>query len=180
MRSGLRSTGATHAMTSTPTTVVDEAPRSHLKVAYVYLLRVPIVTGIVFVLLPYLARRTTLASLLLGLFDVRGVGVWAVATAAFTVSLTIMTTVLLVLAYAHDRSGVTTLGITYSTARSPWSYTVATLFALPTLLAVFQTGDGPIVPFIGWSAMGLATALGMYEIARWLMRRLDGLSIIKW
>src|SRR5580765_1654209 len=88
-------------------------PPSHSRAAYLYLLRVPIIVGTLFVVLPYLAVETPAASLLRGLFDVSGIGVWAVATSAFMLSLALMTCWFLVCAYADQRCGAISINVTY-------------------------------------------------------------------
>ena len=80
------------------------ATRSRL--AYLYLLRVPLFTGIAFAVFPYVAVKTRIAPLALGLFDVSGMDLWMVSTIAFTLSLAVMTTWFLMVAYAHFRCGV--------------------------------------------------------------------------
>src|SRR5438552_1297853 len=99
------------------------APPSRSKLGYVYLLRVPLTIGVLFAILPFIALRTRAASLFLGLFDVSGVAVWAVSTSAFTLSLTLMTTWFLVLAYADQRCAAGSFKVKYP-IRKGW-YAVA-------------------------------------------------------
>jgi hypothetical protein len=153
------------------------APPSQSKAAYVYLLRVPLAIGIVFLLLPWFALRSPLDALFLGLFDVSGVGVWAVAASAFMLSLALMTSLFIVAAYGDQRCGAVGIHVTYPINKR-W-YAIAALSAIPTLAAVFSTGGGPFATFVGWSTAGLLTAVAIYEAARWLMRLLDRLRVVR-
>src|SRR5436190_1133110 len=100
--------------------VVVHAPPTRSKFAYIYLLRVPVAFGAMFVALPYLALFSGLAPLLLGLFDVRGAfGIWAISTSAFMLALTIMTSSFLVAAYADDRCGAPSIAVDYP-IRASW------------------------------------------------------------
>jgi patatin-like phospholipase len=147
------------------------APSSHSKAAYGYLLRVPLAIGAVFVLLPWFALRPPLDALFLGLFDVSGIGVWAVATSAFMLSLALMTTWFMVTAYGDQRCGAAGVDVRYP-VHTRW-YAIAAATAVPTLAAVFSTGGGSFAAFLGWSLAGLLTAVAIYEAARGLMRLLD-------
>src|SRR5439155_7632764 len=98
-------------------------PPSRSRWAYIFLLRVPLIVVIAFLALPYLAAQDAASSLLLGLFDVQGIQVWAVATIAFMLALTILTTTWLILAYAEPRCGVAGLGVSFP-IRPAW-YVVA-------------------------------------------------------
>src|SRR3954470_22239448 len=163
-------------------TVVDHltpppCPPSRARVAYAFLLRVPLAIGAVFVLLPWLALRTPLDALFLGLYDVGGIGVWAVATSAFMLSLALMTCWFLVAAYGDQRCGAVGIDVRYP-VYTRW-YAIAALSALPTLAAVFATGHPPLGPFIGWSLAGLLTAIASYEAARWFMGLLDRLQVVR-
>src|SRR5258706_2551670 len=100
-------------LSTTPGARVALAPPTRSRLTYFYLLRIPIVSGAIFLLLPYLATRTTASSLLGGLFDVGGVGVWILSTTAFVLSLTIMTSAFLVLAYADSRCNVVEVKVDY-------------------------------------------------------------------
>src|ERR1051326_1757092 len=82
------------------------APSHGSKLAYLYLLRVPILAALLFIAFPILAITTSLRSFAVGIFDIDGREMWAVSTIAFMVSLAIMTTTWIVVAYADDRCGV--------------------------------------------------------------------------
>jgi hypothetical protein len=156
-------------------TATEAAPSA--KVAYLYLLRVPLLVGIAFVILPYIGLKTRASALFSGLFDVRGADVWTVATTAFVLSFTLMTTWFLVAAYADRRCGTRALHIRYPIAKG-W-YFVAALLAGPTLTAVFVTGRNGLGEFLLWSLVGFFTAVLIYEGARFAVPRLDRFAIVR-
>src|SRR5262245_33780640 len=107
---------ALQGLSSLPVAVLrPPAPSSgqtRSRFAYLYLVRVPLLTAILFVALPVAGLATGARSLLLGFFDVTGIAVWSVATVAFMLALVVMTTSFLVAAYAKDRFDVPTLNVT--------------------------------------------------------------------
>jgi len=147
------------------------APPTRSRWAYVSLLRVPLLTAALFVLLPVVATATRASALLLGLFDVGGAGVWTVAAGAFMLSLTVMTTSCLVLAYGDRRCGVPGVGAVYPVPKR-W-YVAAGGLAVPTLAAVALTGRESLPALLGWTAAGLLAALALYELVRRALRPLD-------
>lgn len=154
-------------------------PPAHSKLAYVYLLRVPASVGLVFLLLPYLALKTNLSSLLLGLFDISdggGWAIWAVSTSAFMLALTLMTTVFLVLAYADERCGAFSFAVDYPIGMS-W-YGLASLLAIPTLAATYSVGHPSTVAFIGYCLLGLGTSSLLFWVGRRLVTQLDRIPFV--
>ena len=151
------------------------ATRSRL--AYLYLLRVPLFTGIAFAVFPYVAVKTRIAPLALGLFDVSGMDLWTVSTIAFTLSLAVMTTWFLMVAYAHFRCGVPPFRVKYPIAKG-W-YLVSALLAAPTLTAVYVTGPNAPIPFASACLAGFATAVVLYQGARFLVPRLDRFPVVR-
>jgi hypothetical protein len=141
--------------------------------AYLYLLRVPLMTAVVFAALPIAGLASDLRGLLRGLFDVQGIAVWGASTAAFMLALTIMTTAFLVLAYAEQRMAAVSLDIIYP-VRQRW-YATASLLALPTLIAIRLVSGGSFVVFLMWCAAGLITSIVLYLVAMRLVSLLDGL-----
>ncbi len=154
------------------------APQSRSLFAYLYLLRVPFVFGAIFVTLPYLALRSSVAPLLIGLFDVRGAaGLWTISTSAFMLALTIMTTWFLVAAYADDRCGTRSIAVDYP-IHGTW-YLAASALAVPTLTAVYVVGGPPLGSLILWALAGWVTALVIYTSARLLVMQLDRFALIR-
>jgi hypothetical protein len=144
------------------------------KVAYLYLLRVPLSVGAVFVLLPYVAVKTGASSMLLGLFDMSDSGawaIWAVSASAFMLALTLMMTVFLVLAYADDRCGASSFAVDYPIPLS-W-YAAASLAAIPTLAATYAVGHGSTATFVGACLLGLGTSSAIFWLGRRLVKQLD-------
>ncbi|HEV3059837.1 MAG TPA: hypothetical protein VGY48_16415 [Vicinamibacterales bacterium] len=147
------------------------------RLAYLYLLRVPLLVGIAFVVLPVIALKTRASALLLGLFDVGGSDVWTVATTAFVLSLTLMTTCFLVTAYADRRCDAPFLHVRYPIAKG-W-YILAALLAIPTLIAVYVTGQNSAGEFAMWTLAGLLAAVVIYETARFLVPRVDKFAVAR-
>src|SRR3954470_8057521 len=81
-------------------------PSDGSTLAYLYLLRVPIIAAIFFVAFPVAGLYTSLRAFAVGIFDIEGRETWAVSSVAFLLSLAMMTTTWLVVAYADDRCGV--------------------------------------------------------------------------
>jgi hypothetical protein len=161
-------------LSTTPADRVALAPPTRSRLTYFYLLRIPIVSGAIFLLLPYLATRTTASSLLGGLFDVGGVGVWILSTTAFVLSLTIMTSAFLVLTYADSRCNVVEIKVDYP-IRPVW-YIVFGLLAIPTLVGAYSVSSVPLTSFLGWCLLGCATANFLYEVPRRLGGRIEFLQ----
>ena len=85
------------------------APAGGSVLAYIYLLRVPVICAVLFAAIPFLGLFTTLRTFAVGIFDIEGREMWAVSAVAFMVSLAIMTTCWLVIAYADDRCGAASI-----------------------------------------------------------------------
>jgi hypothetical protein len=163
-------------LTAHPAGRADMPPLAGSKVTYGYLLRVPIVIGALFVALPFLARWTRAASLLIALFDVSGIGVWAVSTSAFMLTLALMTNWFLVVAYSDARCGIPSFHVSYP-VRWRW-YVLASIPALPTLWAVFTVGGASTTAFVVSCLAGWGTSIALYAFARWLVQQLDRIGAL--
>jgi hypothetical protein len=159
---------------------ITRPPPAHSRLAYLFLLRVPLFAGVCFVALPYIGVKTDAAALMLGLFDVSEGGawsIWAVSTSAFVLALTLMTTVFLVLAYSDERCGAFPFAIDYPVPL--WWYGAASLMAIPTLAATYAVSAPPrMIVFLGASLLGLATSAVIFWAGRRLVRQLDRIPFV--
>jgi len=156
-----------------PGAVAPPAPPGS-KLAYLYLLRVPLISAIVFVVLPPAALLTPLRAFAVGIFDVDVRETWAVSTVAFMLSLAIMTTWWLVVAYADERCGVPIVEARFP-VRKIW-YVAAGLLAVPTLAVTCVVAGGDYVARTLWALAGLATATISFELWHLVMGWIDRLS----
>jgi len=154
-----------------PVVAAPALPPSGSKWAYLYLLRVPLLSAIVFVALPVAALLTPLRAFAVGIFDVEGRETWAVSTVAFMLSLAIMTTWWLVIAYADERCGVPSVEARFP-IRKIW-YVVSGLLAAPTIAVTYVVGDGDYLSRTLWAAAGLATATVIFELWHVVMQWID-------
>ena len=150
------------------------APIGSSTIAYVYLLRVPLIAGLVFFFFPIVAINTGLRSFAVGIFDVDGREMWAVSTIAFMVALAIMTTSWLVVAYGDERCGVKSYKAIFPIR--PVLKILFGLLATPTLVATYIVGDGNYWWRTTWMILGALTATGIYELWRLVIRSLSQLS----
>jgi len=147
------------------------APSHGSKLAYLYLLRVPILAALLFIAFPILAITTSLRSFAVGIFDIDGREMWAVSTIAFMVSLAIMTTTWIVVAYADDRCGVWSIKIN---EQMSWVWKIASsALAAPAIAVTYIVGDGDYWARTVWTAAGLLTAVMIYESFRLVIRALN-------
>src|SRR5256714_385277 len=102
---------------------------------------------------------------------------WAVSTVAFMVSLAVMTTSWLVIAYADDRCGVASIKARFPIQRI-W-YIASGLLAIPTIAVTYVVGDGDYLWRSIWLLAGLVTAAAVFELWKLVIRWLDQFAWVK-
>src|SRR5262245_6768116 len=141
---------------------------------YVYLLRFPALTAIGLVGLPYVSFFTGARSLLENLFDLKTLGIFFVALAAFLIAWTTMATLRLILLYGPERFDIKS----YSVDRKfGWGYfTRYGLLALPIVAgAVLKSGEQVWNGYAGAILMvilGLVVSLAALWVAMYGQRLL--------
>ncbi|MEW6127387.1 MAG: patatin-like phospholipase family protein [Acidobacteriota bacterium] len=140
-------------------TVLDILP-------YLYLMRMPIVTALLLVAIPYLAYKTNASALLKGLFDVRGFGLSVVALLSFLTAWTILFTSKLVLFQGPKRfSTLTPLPLNPD---FPWYDYLVGLLAVPMIIGAFmnfKSSFSKILQGIGLAILGGALSIVALQIA---------------
>jgi hypothetical protein len=145
--------------------------------AYIYLLRVPVICAVLFAAFPFLALFTSLRDFAVGIFDIDGREMWAVSTVAFMLSLSIMTTSWLVIAYADDRCGAASIEARFPIRRI-W-YIASGLLAIPTIGVTYAVGDGDYLLRSIWAVTGLITAAVVFELWKAVIRWMNQFSWVR-
>jgi len=153
------------------------APAGGSVLAYIYLLRVPVICAVAFAAFPFLALFTSLRAFAVGIFDIDGREMWAVSAVSFMLSLAIMTTSWLVVAYADDRCGVASIEARFPIRRI-W-YILSGLLAIPTIAVTYVVGDGDYLWRSIWTAAGLITAAVVFEFWKVVIRWMNQFSWIQ-
>ncbi len=139
-------------------------------IAYLYLLRFPMLFLVAFLALPWVALRTNARSLLAGLFDIDSGGrMFFVCVAAYTTAWSIMETWWLVMAYAPQRFGVPPFPVAF-----PFKWMNVALFSLAAIWVVIGVfyessylGDAPFWRFFAWAVLGVGFAFALLLVSSW-------------
>lgn len=146
---------------------------------YAYLLRFPLLTALVLVVLPFISLFTEASDLLENLFDLGPGGIFLVTLAAVLAAWSVMVSWRLVLLYSEPR-----FAITPPSPKRPfrWKHNLLfALLALPTVGGiVYETlmarrannGEGDLLKLLA-VIPGFLTAVASLWAAQWLQRRLN-------
>jgi hypothetical protein len=128
---------------------------------YLYLLRIPILTAIALVAIPYLAFRTNMSALLKGLFDVYGAGLAIVSLLAFLTAWTILLTAELVLVHGPDRFNVCNFNLKL---QFNWYQLFVGVLAIPMVAGAFmnfKTSTAKLIQGLGLATLGFLLSVGL-------------------
>jgi len=145
---------------------------------YLYLLRVPLLTGLVMAALPFVALATDARSLLANFFDVPDTGIVWVTVAALITAWSVMITSWLIVLYGSRRFKVAPIRIAFPP--KPVHLAVFGLLALPAVVGVIvltasQSQVAPVL-LIGAAISGVAmNAFLVYRIST-LVNMLSGVA----
>ncbi len=138
-------------------------------VEYALLMRVPLLTGAIVVLLPWLVRQSSFKALLLGLFDVTPAGTAAVTVAAMAAATSVVDNARIIYMHSAER-GVGGLASPPTHFAWYWWFVLTAALSLPVILYTIRFSDqqnhGDLRRRIGFALMaGLPMLAAQFGIA---------------